>query len=76
MRRQMARCAGPTPRPDVTAAEGAGPVAADAVTRFRRRWDGDRVNTPIRVLDRASVRETTPTTPAWAATMKENQLAY
>ena len=31
------------------------------------------MNTPIRVLDRASVRETTPTTPARAATMKENQ---
>ena len=31
------------------------------------------MNTPMRVLDRASVSETTPTTPARAATMKENQ---
>ena len=31
------------------------------------------MNTPIRVLDRASVSETTPTTPASRATMKENQ---
>ena len=31
------------------------------------------MNTPIRVRDRASVSETTPTTPASAATMKENQ---
>ena len=31
------------------------------------------MNTPIRVLDRASVRDTTPTTPARAATMNENQ---
>ena len=32
------------------------------------------MNTPIRVLDRASVSDTTPTTPARAATMNENQL--
>ena len=31
------------------------------------------MNTPMRVLDRASVSERTPTTPARAATMKENQ---
>ena len=31
------------------------------------------MNTPIKVLDRASVSETTPTTPASRATMKENQ---
>ena len=34
------------------------------------------MNTPIRVLDRASVSDTTPTTPASAATMNENQLVY
>jgi hypothetical protein len=32
------------------------------------------MNTPIKVLDRASVSEMTPTTPASKATMKENQL--
>ena len=32
------------------------------------------MNTPIRVADRASVSDTTPTTPARAATMNENQL--
>jgi hypothetical protein len=32
------------------------------------------MNTPIKVADRASVRETTPTTPASRAMMKENQL--
>src|SRR5262249_42567302 len=31
------------------------------------------MNTPMRVLDRASVSETTPTMPASAATMNENQ---
>jgi len=31
------------------------------------------MNTPISVLDRASVSDTTPTTPARAATIKENQ---
>jgi len=31
------------------------------------------MNTPIKVADRASVSETTPTTPASRATMKENQ---
>ena len=31
------------------------------------------MKTPIKVLDRASVSETTPTTPASNATMKENQ---
>lgn len=32
------------------------------------------MNTPIRVLERASVSDTTPTMPASTATMKENQL--
>ena len=32
------------------------------------------MNTPMIVLDRASVSEITPTTPARAATMRENQL--
>ena len=32
------------------------------------------MNTPIKVLDRASVIDNTPTTPARSATMKENQL--
>jgi hypothetical protein len=31
------------------------------------------MNTPMSVLDRASVSETTPTTPASAATINENQ---
>ena len=32
------------------------------------------MKTPIRVLDRASVIDTTPTTPARNATMMENEL--
>ena len=32
------------------------------------------MNTPIKVLDRDSVIDRTPTTPASSATMKENQL--
>ena len=31
------------------------------------------MNTPIKVAERASVSETTPTTPASTATMTENQ---
>ena len=55
----------PTPR---SAAEGRGyadvRAAGIVVTEM---------NTPMSVLDRASVSETTPTTPASAATMNENQ---
>ena len=83
---QMARCAG-SPAIATTArtvtlsrswraepqASCSLPKASDTPMSDAAGMVVTEMNTPIRVLDRASVSETTPTTPARAATMKENQ---
>ena len=50
------------------------PKAADTPMSEAAGMVVTEMNTPMIVLDRASVSEITPTTPARAATMRENQL--
>src|SRR5262245_36550072 len=50
------------------------PKAADTPMSAAAGMVVTEINTPMRVLARASVREITPTTPASTATMTENQL--